>query len=275
MSIKLITLDLDGTLLDSKGKIPENNRYYLKKFVGKGGIVALASGRMTDRVSIFADKLGIDCPLIIYNGAMVKLRKVEKRKMIFHRPVPAKYSDWIIDYCLKNKFHLNFYYNDKLYARKDASLKKYADIYSKQTGSKYHFIDDLTVFKGKQPTKLILITDSRNKNIKRTRDYQYRFFNKKFDGKLKIVRTNPEYLEFMNKNVDKGVALKKLADFYRIKKEEIVSFGDGENDIEMMKFCRFSVAPRYASEKVKKVATIVSNLTNNDGFVGEFLKLVV
>jgi len=128
--------------------------------------------------------------------------------------------------------------------------------------------------KGKNPTKLILITDSKNRNKERTRDYQYNVFKRKFGDKIKLVKTNPEYLEFMNKNVDKGVGLKKIADYYGVKKEEIISFGDGENDIEMMEYCRFSVAPLNASGKVKKISQIVLNLTNDDGFIGEFLKLL-
>ena len=270
--IKLIAVDLDGTLLDKDGKIPEKNRYYLKKFSERGGIVVLSSGRMTDSVAPFSKKLGIDCPLIIYNGAMVRLRKKEGREIIFHKPVPVRYSDYIIDYCLKNRFHLNFYLDDKLFAQKDQFLKKYALIYSKQTGSKYIFLDNLAVMKGKKPTKLLLVTDSKNKDIIRTRDYQYNVFKRKFGDKIKLVKTNPEYLEFMNKNVDKGVGLKKIADFYGVKKEEIISFGDGENDIEMLLYSGISVVPSNAKEKVKKVAKIVSDYSNNQSFIGKFLK---
>ncbi|HRR95608.1 MAG TPA: HAD family hydrolase [Candidatus Ratteibacteria bacterium] len=272
--IKLIAVDLDGTLLTDNREIHKKNRYYLKKFSKKGGIVVLSSGRMSNSVSPFSNKLGIDCPLIAYNGAMARLKKSENRKIIFHKPLPSKYSDYIIDYCLKNKFLLNFYINDKLYSQNDPGLKKYALIYSTQTNSKYTFLDNLAKLKGKSPTKLILITDNKNKDIERTRDYQYKFFKRIFKDKLKIVRTNPEYLEFMNKNVDKSVALKKIAQYYKVKKEEIISFGDGENDIEMMSFCRFSVSPSNAKEDVKKIATISLKYSNNDGFIGELLKIL-
>lgn len=270
--IKLIAVDLDGTLLDKDGKIPEENRCYLKKFSENGGIVVLSSGRMTDSVSTFADKLGIDCPLIVYNGAVVRLRKKEGRKTIFHREVPVSYSNYVIDYCLRNKFHLNFYLDDKLFTQRDPLLKKYSSLYSKQTGSKCIFLVNLAEMKGKKPTKLILITDSKNKDITRTRDYQYNVFKRKFKDKIKLVKTNPEYLEFINRNVDKGVGLKKIADYYGVKREEIVSFGDGENDIEMLLYSGISVVPSNAKEKVKKVAKIVSNYSNNQAFIGKFLK---
>lgn len=270
--IKLISIDLDGTLLDDKGKIPEENKEVLKKFSEKGGIVVLASGRMTDCVSLYSEILGIDTPLIVYNGAMVRLRKKEGRKVIYHNPVPLKYSNFLIDYCIKNRFLLNFYYNDLLYAQKDEQLKIYAEIYSNQTGAKYNFIEDIYCLKGKRPTKLIIITDVKNPEIFRTRDFQYEYFKKLWGNKITLMKTNPEYLEFMNKGVNKGVALKKIADYYKIKKDEILSFGDGENDIDMFKYSGISVVPSNASEEVKKFSTIISEYSNNEAYIGKFLK---
>lgn len=272
MEFKLIAIDLDGTLLDNRGKISEENRNELKKFVENGGIVILSSGRMTDCVSPFADILGVDCPLIVYNGAMVRLRKEEKREIIFHKPLPVEIGDILIDYSLENNFHLNYYLGDTLYAQKNQRLKKYADIYSSQTGAVYKFLDNIRILKGNSPTKLILITDTENEDITRTRNYQYEYFKKKLRKKVKLVKTNPEYLEFMNKDVDKGVGLNAIAKYYGIKKEEIISFGDGENDIEMLLYSGISVAPSNAKEEVKKVVKIVSKYSNNQSFIGKFLK---
>jgi len=270
--IKLLAIDLDGTLLNSKGKISKEDKTVLKKFSEKGGIIVLASGRMTDCVSIYSNILEIDTPLIVYNGGMVRLRKKEKRKIIYHNPVPLKYSRIIIDYCLKNRFFLNFYYNDILYAQNDPSLKRYAEIYSKQTGAKYNFIEDLKIMKDKKPTKLILITDAKNENIERTRDYQYEYFKKIFDDSLNIVKTNPEYLEFMKKGVNKGKGLYYLTKYYGIKRNQIIAFGDGENDIEMLLFAGISVAPKNAKESVKKIVKIVSDYTNDQSYISKFLK---
>ncbi|MCM8767217.1 MAG: Cof-type HAD-IIB family hydrolase [Candidatus Omnitrophica bacterium] len=269
--IKLLAIDLDGTLLDNQGKINKEDKIALKLFSKKGGIVVLASGRMTDCVSVYSKILEIDTPLIVYNGAMVRLTEKEKRKIIYHNPVPLKYSKFIIDYCFENNFLLNFYYQDILYATNNPKLKEYAEIYSKQTGAKYLFIENLKIMENKKPTKLILITDVENKDIKRTRDYQYKYFKKLFGKNLNIVKTNPEYLEFMNKGVNKGTALKVLADYYKIKREEIVAFGDGENDLEMLLYAGISVVPKNAKEKVKKFAKIVSDYSNNQAYISKFL----
>jgi Cof subfamily protein (haloacid dehalogenase superfamily) len=270
--IKLLTIDLDGTLLNSEGKISKEDKIALRKFSEEGGIVVLASGRMTDCVSIYSDILEIDTPLIVYNGAMVRLRKKEKRKIIYHNPVPLKYSRFIIDYCLKNRFFLNFYYHDVLYAQDDPLLKRYAEIYSNQTGAKYNFINDLRIMRDKKPTKLILITDAKSEDIERTRDYQYEYFKKIFANSLNIVKTNPEYLEFMKRSVNKGKGLYAIAKHYGIKRNQIIAFGDGENDIEMLLFAGISVAPKNAKESVKKIAKIVSDYTNNQSYISKFLK---
>jgi len=269
--VKLLAIDLDGTLLNSEGKISKEDKNVLRKFFEKGGIVILSSGRMTDCVSIYSKILEIDTPLIVYNGAMVRLREKENRKIIYHNPVPLKYSKFIIDYCIKNKFLLNFYYDDILYAQNETNLKKYAEIYSKQTGAKYNFID-LKIMKDKKPTKLILITDVKNPNIERTRDFQYKHFKKIFGKSLNIVKTNPEYLEFMNKGVNKGKGLQALVEYYKIKKDEIIAFGDGENDIEMLLYAGISVVPKNAKEKVKKISKIVSDFTNDQSYISRFLK---
>jgi len=269
--IKLLAIDLDGTLLNNNGEIDKEDKIALKKFYERGGIIVLASGRMTDCVSLYSKILEIDTPLIVYNGAMVRLREKEKRKIIYHNPVPLKYSKFIINYCSKNKFFLNFYHNDILYAVNDPLLKKYADIYSNQTGAKYIFVENLKSFENYKPTKLILITDTENKEIKRTRDYQYKYFKKLFGKKLNIVKTNPEYLEFMNKYVNKGNALKALAQYYGIKRDEIIAFGDGENDLEMILYAGISVVPKNAKEKIKKYAKIVSDYSNDDAYIAKYL----
>jgi len=78
---------------------------------------------MTDCISLFVNILEIDCPLVVYNGAMVRLRKKEERKIIFHKTLPAEIGDILIDYSLENNFHLNYYFNDTLYAQRNQSLK--------------------------------------------------------------------------------------------------------------------------------------------------------
>ena len=268
---KIIALDLDGTLLSDGGDIPEENIEILREFDRKSAIIVLSSGRMTDCVSPVADAVGIDCPLIVYNGAMVRLKKSEDRRIIYHNPLPARCGDRILDYCVENKFHLNYYMDDRLYSNDDDALKKYALIYSRQTGAKFQFVKGIEKLRGNSPTKLILITDVRNEDRYRTRDFQYEYFLKALGGEVNLFKTNPEYLEFLNRGVDKGVGLEKLAGFYGIGRDDIIAFGDGENDISMLEVAGTGVALSNAKEEVKRVARYVTENDNNAAGVAEFL----
>lgn len=273
---KLISLDLDGTLLSDDGTISGENISALKEFSEKGGIVVLSSGRMTDCISPFADMLGIDCPLIAYNGAMVKLNLAEGQKVIYHNPVSPAYGDMLIDYCTENNFLLNYYLQDVLYAQNNEALRKYAEIYSGQTGAVYHPLENLKMMKGNSPTKMILITDAENKeNTSRSRNFQYEYFKNKIGDGLNILKTNPEYLEFMNIGSDKGTALAKLADYFNLDKSEIMALGDGENDISMLEYAGLSAAPANAGKKVRKSADVVLEWNNNQSAVGRFIKKIL
>jgi Cof subfamily protein (haloacid dehalogenase superfamily) len=272
--IRMVALDMDGTLFDGSGKIPEENKRILREVSEKGVYIVLASGRMTDCMIPTADLLGIDCPIIVYNGAMVRNAALDGRKVIFHKPLPAEYGDKLIDYSLKNHFLLNYYLDDRLYVQYDPSLRKYMDIYAAQTGATFHFVQDIEKFKGNKPTKLILVTDASEPGNfdSRRRNEQYEYFDSVLGGEVTLIKTNPEYIEFMNKEVDKGVGLIKLAEYCKISIEEIIAFGDGDNDAQMLATAGIGIAMANAGEKARRAANIVSKWTNNQAGVAKVLK---
>ena len=266
--IKLIALDLDGTLLDSRGEIPARNRDVLQAASERGVIVALASGRMTDCISPFEDKLGLDCPVIGYNGGMVRGTQEEGRSVLFHRPLEARYGRELINYC-RERYMLNFYCDDILYAEETAELRKWADIYSDQTGAVYSFVPNLEPFVERDPTKLIVITDPAERN--RLHDEWVPRWGKE----TTIVRTNPEYLEFMNLRTDKGVALEALCRTLGISMAETMALGDGDNDAPMLAAAGLGIAMANATPVSKKSARVVSELTNDDCAVADAVERYV
>src|SRR5262245_3658761 len=88
-AVRPIALALDGTLLDGRKQVPDANREALQEAAARGIQVALASGRMIPRMEPVQDALGLDCPIIAYNGGKVVGDRRTGRQLIVHRPLPA------------------------------------------------------------------------------------------------------------------------------------------------------------------------------------------
>lgn len=274
---RLIALDLDGTLLDDEGRISPADAAALKGFSEAGGIVVLASGRMTDNIRPFYDVMGIDGPTIAYNGAVTRESRAAGGGVILETPLPARYADELIDYTRREHFHLNYYVDEKLYAREDPELRRFAELYSRQTGAVYHFVPDLERFRGGEPTKLIVVTDPTvpGEPNPRHRDELYEGWRERWGAEVTVMRTNPEYLEFYHREAGKGRALMGLCQHYRIDGDLTLAFGDNFNDVSMLKAAGCGVAVANSNEDAAVAADWVSPLSNNESAVADAIERLV
>jgi len=264
--IGLIALDLDGTLLNSQGEVSPADAQALRGFHEAGGMVVLASGRLTASIRPWYDRLGIDGPVISYNGGMAR-DSVAK----------GSYADALIDYADRHHYHLNYYLDEVLYAKSDPLLRPYADIYARQTGSAFHFVRDLERFRGCEPTKIILITDPSvpgEHNLRR-RNEQYQVWLEKWQGQVTIMCTNPEYLEFMHIEANKGAALEAIAAAYGIPREQTAAFGDGDNDAPMLRSAGLGIAVANASQACLEAADVVLRQTNDESPVSHAFESIL
>lgn len=260
--IRLIALDLDGTLLDAQKTISPRNRAALRRASELGVTVALASGRMTDCIAPTAERLGLDCPIIAYNGAMARGRAADGRPVLFHRPLEARHSKELIDFC-RGRYLLNVYFDDRVYAEDTPELRHFAELYSARTGAVYEFVPDLGPFEGRDTTKAITVTDPSD------RERLHAEWLPRLGDATTIVRTDPEYLEFMERGTDKGVALVGLCRALGIPIEEAMACGDGDNDAEMLAAAGLGVAMANASPRTLAAADEVSPLTNLEDAVAD------
>jgi hypothetical protein len=274
---RLIALDLDGTLLNDEKDVSGADSDALNAFVHKGGIVVLASGRMTDNIRPLYDRLGFDGPTIAYNGALVREPHSEGGKVILETGLPARYANELLDYTKRERLHLNYYFDEKLYARDDAGLRCYADLYSRQTGAVYQFIPCLSRFRGRSPTKLIIVTDpsAPGQPNPRHRDELYDVWSRRWGSEVTVMRTNPEYLEFYSIDTSKGTALGAVAEHYGIPRELTLAFGDNFNDAAMLTWAGCGVAVANAHPDVKAMVEWVSPLTNNESAVADAIRRLV
>jgi len=266
--IRLIALDLDGTLLDRNGDVPERNREALREAASRGVTIALASGRMTDCIAPFAGRLGLDCPIVAYNGGMARASEACGRGVVFHRPLEAPRGMELIAYC-RGRHLLNFYCDDMLYAQDLPELARWRKLYSDQTGAVYHEVPDLGAFAGRAPTKAIIIVEPA------LRERLYAEWTRRWDGVATIVKTNPEYLEFLHRDADKGVATGALAESLGLALGEVMAMGDGDNDAPMLAAAGLGVAVANATALSKRSADVVSALRNDECAVADAVERYV
>ncbi len=274
---RLIALDLDGTLLNDRGEVSASDAAALQGFARSGGVVVLASGRMTANIRPFYDLLGIDGPSIGYNGALARDSRSAGRGVIVETPLAARYADELVDYTRRERFHLNYYLNEQLYARDDAGLRRFADLYSQQTGARFSFLPDLERLRGRRPTKCILITDPTvpGRPDLRRRDELYEVWQARWGEEVTVMRTNPEYLEFYHRDASKANALAAVAEHYGIERSLTLAFGDNYNDLSMLKWAGCGVAVANAASGVRAGADWVSPLTNEESAVGDAIRRLV
>jgi hypothetical protein len=265
--IRLLALDLDGTLLDDGKQVPAENVAALKEAERDGVLICLASGRMLRAIEAIESRIGVDCIIIAYNGGKVVGRRSEGRPLLDHRPLSAEVAEAVVRFAEEHRHLLNFYDRDLLYAEDSPSYRELIELYARRTGSEYNLVKSLREsLAGVPPTKLILLAHLPE------RDQLYEVFRRELSQRAIVSRTEPEYLEIMAPDADKGRALSLIARRYGIEHDEIMAIGDAENDTGMMRAAGVGVAIANSPPYVKAAAKLVTERSNNDAGVAEAIR---
>lgn len=265
MNVKLFVTDLDGTLLVTGKEVSDENIRAVREAVAQGVVVTIATGRMYKASLPIAKTLGVDVPIITYNGALIKSVQGE---VLYANFLPEEYTLEILEFCRLRKWHLQFYSDDELYyAEKNAfseGYEKTQKILGREVGwegLKAH-TDQLT--------KLLLIS----KTLEETRE-RIEILRKEFGDRVAIMSSNPYYTEITNPGVSKAAGIARLAEILGIDMSDTMSIGDAENDLSMLKATGKSVAMGNAVPQVKEICDYVTGVCEEDGFAEAVRKYVL
>jgi len=261
---RLAAFDLDGTLLNSQHVLPSENREALQQLAANGMLVVLVSGRMHRSMQPISDQIGLETPIISYNGGMVKHAKTGE--VYHHTPVPADYAMALVNDCAQQNLHLNFCLNDELYV---AEQNEWSKLYETRTGVPATPVNDLRQFEGETPTKLLIIhTPEKLPALLKS-------FKTNYAEKLYVTQTQAEYIEFMNPTVTKGQALTALANQFSIPMETVVAFGDSYNDESLLKTAGFGVAMGNAVAQIRTCADYITATNDENGVAKAIWELIL
>lgn len=266
MEIKMIALDLDDTLLDSELNISPACVRAIRAVRQKGAIITLSTGRMFRSALPYAEKLGIDVPIITYQGAWVK--NSLSSEVLYYRPVSRELARQVMNYFRHQGVHFHCYFNDELCIE---SLSPEADDYARLAGVEARLYDDLIAALDDYDTLKIMAVSHNVQHLlameKELKD--------KFAQQLYVTRSKPFYLEVMDRSVGKALALELIAGHYGIKSSQVMAVGDSFNDLDMIKWAGLGVAMGNAIEEVKEAADFVTFSNDEEGVTEALQRFVL
>lgn len=265
---KLIALDMDGTLLTSEKKISEKTKSVLKEAEKKGVKVVLASGRPLDGIRKYLEELDLfkgDDYVLSFNGGIVINTKTED--IITSNLL--KGSDLKEIFKVAEELDINihaFSVNDGLITPK---MSQYTQHECDLNGIKAT-IKDFNEIEDDEDIVKIMMIDPQEKL-----DEAIKKLPKELYDKYSIFKSAPFFLEFTNKEVDKGKSLKKLAEYLGINQEEVIACGDAGNDLSMVKYAGLGVAMENATDDVKEVSNYTTFSNDKDGIAHVVEKFIL
>jgi Cof subfamily protein (haloacid dehalogenase superfamily) len=216
--------------------------------------VVLVTGRMFRAVRPYALEVGIEDPLVCYQGAVVA--EPMSGRWLRHVPIPLELARETIAALNEEGFGLNCYVGDELYvAEITPQAKQYADFQDLEV----HPVGDLLQWLDKPPTKLVVIEDPQVLD-----DLKQRMLDR-FGNRLYISKSLPYFLEFASPDVTKASGLEFVAEHLGFEEAQTVAFGDGENDIELVDWAGYGVAVANAHDLVKEAADFVCPSVDEEG----------
>jgi len=263
-AFKLIAADLDDTLLDDDLRLTDPVKEAIVAVRNAGVQFTVSTGRMFRSAVPYAEELGLDLPLITYQGALVK--NALSGEVLLHRPLPLIYARDIIARVHELGYHLNAYLDDVLYMENDTPEGRR---YSQISGVKPELVGDLLNILDHDPTKLLAIAGEPQL------DRLSAELTPQYAGKVHIAKSKPFFLEFSHPQATKGHALEVLAGHFGIKREEIMAVGDSYNDLEMLEYAGLGVVVANARDDIKKKAGYVTAAPNGAGVVEALEKFVL
>ena len=257
--VAMVAMDLDRTILPPSLELSPAIVAAVAAVKRAGIVPVVATGRMFASARPFARELGIEAPLICYQGALVA--DPATGEWLYHRPMDVALADEVIGQVETRGFHMNVYVNDELYV---SELSGEALTYARHARLEAHPVGDLRRWLSRPTTKIVVVGEPEPLGQLEAD------LRGVFDGRLFIAKSLPFFLEVAMPGVSKGAALRFVCERLEIEPAACIAFGDGANDVELLQDAGIGVAVADADPALLPHADWVVPPVAKDG-VARFL----
>ena len=258
-AIRLLALDLDGTVLTPDLRVSERTTAAVAAVQAHGVHVIIATGRMYRSTARYAAMLDLPGPVICLQGAYIReLPRPDGSpgKLLLHRQMPAEAALAAVAWSREHGLdpHLNI--GDRLIIGLGPEV---TSDYERMAGVGPEYASDLDSAISGPVTKVLAVGST---------GLPYRVLGAAraaFHGRLEVTVSHPEYLEFMPLGVNKGTGVTFVAHRLGIPMTAVMAVGDQSNDLEMLRDAGLGVAMGDAPTEVMAVADDITGTVEDDG----------
>jgi Cof subfamily protein (haloacid dehalogenase superfamily) len=263
MPIKLLALDIDGTLLTPHGEITPRNSAAINSARQSGVQIVLVTGRRFNSARELAQRLDMGAPLISHNGALTK--NVET---LDYHPLDIGTARAIIGFgrecgadmiCCDDPHGLGKMVIEGV-SEENKSLHRYLDKYRDSV----NVVSDLLEYIDHPPIQIMF-----SGRCDPMDDYAERL-NAAMDGRIQLFKTRYRsadltILDALSATASKGASLATIAKNHGVAREEIMAVGDNHNDLTMLRYAGLGVVMANAEDELKRMGFELTSSNEEDG----------
>ena len=255
---RAIALDLDGTLTNHEKVVTPKTREALLQASAKGAVIILASGRPTYGIEPVAECLELNKQggyILSYNGGNIVNAKTGEK--LFSQFLPDEVIPELYAYAEENGHALLGYAGNEIIT--EMPDDQYVKEESRINKMNIRKVENLFEALDPHPTKL-LMTGAPTLMLKAEEELV-----EKLGDRMDIFRSAPFFLELVPKGIDKAKSLTRLLTKINLTPADLIAFGDGYNDLSMLKLAGMGVAMENAAPEVRAEADYVTLSNEEDG----------
>ena len=263
MEIKLIALDIDGTLTNQAGIISERNRNAVRKAIDSGVHVVLATGRGRIATRPIWKMLDLHGPSIQYGGAMIADIDSE-RALVLHEMDPEVIRE-VLEYAKKADVPAQIYIDETVISEQPSEV---ASGYVNRHKLKFLVEPDIRKKTYHNVPKILAFAPLMRQ------DELFFEFREHFAGIAQVSRSSPGFIEINNLGITKATALEELSYMLHIPRESIAAACDNYLDQEMIEWAGLGACVFDGAEEVKAVADVIIPASDEDAvavFIEQFV----
>ncbi len=254
MGYRLIALDIDGTIRSPEYPISDRTRAVIASVMDTGAYVTLATGRMFQSAIRSSAGLNITAPMVSFQGAQVTDPATEE--VLWHQPLAPHMTLEALDALATRGMGIMAYYEDRVYVD---NMTPWMEAYGERNYVEVVRVDDLRELASQGLTRLVVVGSEEEIPLLVAE------LGSRFDSQLYVTRSLPHFCEILHPDGGKDKALNWLCRHLGVREEDTVAFGNGWNDVPMLRWASLGVAIGGAVPEVLEVADRIAPPIEEDG----------